>query len=90
MKLLKDFILRTVGGDSILVPIGKTSQEFNGVINLSETAACIWSGLENGLTPEEIINTITKEYDIDTETASKDTHQFIRELIANGFLEKDE
>lgn len=38
MKIVKEFVLREIAGEAILVPTGATSQDFNGMISLSATA----------------------------------------------------
>ena len=43
MKIVKEFILREIAGECVLVPTGATSQEFNGMITISDTAKFIWS-----------------------------------------------
>lgn len=42
MKIVKEFILREIAGECVLVPTGATSQEFNGMITISDTAKFIW------------------------------------------------
>ena len=37
MKIVKEFILREIAGECVLVPTGATSQEFNGMITISDT-----------------------------------------------------
>ena len=39
MKIIKDFILRNIAGEYVLIPTGTTTQEFNGLISLNEIAA---------------------------------------------------
>ena len=45
MKIVKEYILREIAGEYILVPTGETTQEFNGMITISETAKFIWENL---------------------------------------------
>ena len=46
MKIVKEFILREIAGECVLVPTGATSQEFNGMITISDTAKFIWENIE--------------------------------------------
>ena len=46
MKKIQEFILREVADEYILIPTGKTTETFNGIISLSETAAFIYEHLE--------------------------------------------
>lgn len=87
MKIAKEFILREIAGECILVPTGATTQEFNGLITLSETAKFIWENIEKVDSMEEMIQLILEEYEVDEETAKKDANGFISELVRVGFVE---
>lgn len=87
MKIAKEFILREIAGEYILVPTGATTQEFNGLITLSETAKSIWENIEKVDSMEEMIQLILEEYEVDEETAKKDANGFISELVRVGFVE---
>ena len=87
MKIVKDFILREIAGECVLVPTGATTQEFNGLITMSDTAKFIWENLEKADSLEEMIQMILDEYEIDEETARHDAIVFISQLVGNGFVE---
>ena len=42
MKIKKGFVLRVVGGENVVVPVGAMSKVFHGMINLNETGAFIF------------------------------------------------
>ena len=46
MKIVKEFILRDIAGEYVLVPTGETTQEFNGFITITDTAKFIWENIE--------------------------------------------
>lgn len=60
MKLKDGFILRKVGGQNVVVAIGKASLDFNGIIRLNDTGKFLW---------EQLISAMLDEYNIDRETA---------------------
>ena len=39
MKICKEFVLREIAGEAVLVPVGDAAKEFNGLINLNDVAA---------------------------------------------------
>lgn len=55
MKIVKEFILREIAGECVLVPTGATSQEFNGMITISDTAKFIWENIEKADSLEGMI-----------------------------------
>lgn len=86
MKIVKEFILREIAGECVLVPTGATTQEFNGLITLSETAKYIWENIEKVDSLEEMIESILNTYEIDRETAARDAVEFISQLVNAGFV----
>ena len=46
MKINKDFMIRDIAGETILVPTGEISHNFNGMITLNEVAAFILQNIE--------------------------------------------
>ncbi|MBE5892152.1 MAG: PqqD family protein [Lachnospiraceae bacterium] len=87
MKIVKEFILRDIAGECVLVPTGETTQEFNGLITLSDTARFIWENLEKVDSTKEMVDLILEEYEIDEQTALQDTVQFVSQLVQAGFIE---
>ena len=87
MKILKEFILRNIAGEQVLVPTGETTQEFNGLITLTETAGFIWENIEQVETVEDLVKLMLEEYEVDEETAKKDVERFVSQLVAAGFVE---
>lgn len=86
MKIVKEFILRDIAGECVLVPTGATTQEFNGLITLSDTAKFIWENIETADSLQEMTAMLLEEYEIDEETAKKDAVEFIGQLLTAGFV----
>ena len=82
-----EFILREIAGECVLVPTGATSQEFNGMITISDTAKFIWENIEKADSLEGMIQMVLDTYEIDEETARRDTIAFVGALVENGFIE---
>lgn len=86
MKIVKEFVKRNVAGQAILVPVGDTTEEFNGMITLTESAEFIWDHLEKVNSLDEMIEIILKEYDVDKNVARRDVVGFTGELIRHGIV----
>ena len=80
------YILRTIAGSNVLVPIGNEIANFNGVISLNDSAKFLWENLKEDITTEELTDNIIKEYEIDRELADKDVNEFIKILSENKML----
>ena len=88
MKLKDGFILREVAGSYVVVAVGKRTKEFNGVINLSQTAADIWKLLKLDTTEEEVVQKMQEKYDVEKSVLSKDVTAFIGKLREAGLIEE--
>lgn len=87
MKIKKGFVLRQVGGECVVVPVGEMSKHFHGMINLNATGEFLWKFFSNEHTEEEGIDALCGEYDVAREIAQKDVRKFMDILTQNGFAE---
>lgn len=87
MKIKKGFVLRVVGGEHVVVPVGEMSKIFHGMINLNETGAFLWRFFSEEHTIEEAIDALCAEYEADREQVTADVHRFVDVLTRNNFCE---
>ena len=80
MKIKKGFVLRVVGGEHVVVPVGEMSAKFHGMINLNATGAFLWKVLEKGATEDDLVNALLSEYEIDEQTARRDVGVFVAKV----------
>ena len=87
MKIKKGFVIRKVGGDSVVVPVGEMSKKFHCMINLNETGAFLWQFYTEDHTLDDGVNALLNEYDVEESLARADVEQFIKTITENGFAE---
>ena len=87
MKKKKGFVLRVVGGESIVVPVGELSKTFHGMINLNETGAFLWRFYSENHSIEEGVDALCGEYEVERERAQADVEKFAEILTRNNFVE---
>lgn len=80
MQIKKELIKREIAGDTILVPVGKTVYESNGLFALNELGTFIWDLLPRVDTEEEILRAILAEYEVTQEEAARDVAEFLEKL----------
>ena len=90
MKVEKEFVLREIAGDYIIIPTGKTVLDFNGLITVNEVGADLWRMLQEDVTMEDLVEGILKEYEVDESVAREDIQEFLMTLENGGILKKDE
>lgn len=88
MKRNAQFILSDVAGSHLLVPIGKLTADFNGVVSLNDMAVVMWNLLESDTTPEALLAAVLTEYDVPAEQAKADIADFLHQLRTLGCLEE--
>lgn len=81
-----EFITRDILGETILVPVGNTVNNFNGLITINKVGRFIWDNADKVKDEDELINLITGKYDIDYETASKDCSEFLGKLRSSNII----
>lgn len=80
MKINGEYVLREIAGEFILVPIGNTAIEMNGMITLNEVGVFIWNKLKDECTREELLRDILASFEIDEEHAGSDLDEFFQQL----------
>lgn len=87
MKIKKGFVLRSVGGENVVVPVGEMSKKFHGMINLNETGAFLWRFFMEEHTVEEAVEALLETYEVERENATTDVQRFADTVLKNGFAE---
>lgn len=86
LKLDKEYVLRQIGDDYIIVPVGKAALGFNGMITVNETGAFLWEELVKGTNKGELLRTLMDNYEVTQEEAEKDIDEFLDVLYKNNIL----
>lgn len=76
MKIDKNFVLREIAGEYIIIPTGRTALEFNGLITVNEVGMELWKMLQEDVTFDDLLNGILEEYDVDENAAREDIQEF--------------
>lgn len=90
MRINKEFVLREIAGDYIIIPTGSTVLEFNGLITVNEVGVTLWKMLQEEVTMEQLVQGVLAEYDVEEEVAREDIQEFLDVLVKGGILTKDE
>lgn len=87
MKLKENFILRQVAGTWVVLPVGEATAKFNGMLSLNETGAMLWKLLQSGADKQQLLDAVTKEYNISSDIALADIEEFLEKLAKAGCLD---
>ncbi len=86
MEIKKQVVLRTVAGESMLIPVGETVLSYNGIFMLTQSGRLLWEQIVNGANESDLVATLIKEYEIDEKTAVDDTKDFLNSLAEFGII----
>ena len=84
----QDVVCRSVGAESILVPIRNNVGNLDFVYTLSPVAARIWSLLDGVRTTDEVVTSICDEFDVDRDTAEADVAALIQDLAGVSLVSR--
>lgn len=86
MNIKKELIKRQVAEDTILVPVGKTVYDSNGLFVLNELGAFIWDLLPETESEEAICQAVLEGYEVAPEEVRADIAAFLNKLREMGIL----
>ena len=85
MKLKDGFILRTVAGETVVLPAAGVT-DFDMMITLNETGKFLWEKISAGTEEAELVQALLAEYDVTEEIAAKSVAAFVARLKELDFL----
>ncbi len=79
MKIKDGYIMKKLGAGYVVVTVGQSSKDFNGLIRLNEPGAFLWQSILDGAdSKEKLIGKMLERYDdLGRFTAEKDLDEFL-------------
>ncbi|MBQ3781125.1 MAG: PqqD family protein [Bacteroidaceae bacterium] len=88
MKIKEGFELRNICGENIVIGHGVENINFTKVISMNESAADIWQRVVGKeFTLDDMVKALTDNYDVDAETARRDSELLLKDWTEAGFIE---
>ncbi|UEL48746.1 PqqD family protein [Terrisporobacter hibernicus] len=89
MKINKDFMIREIADETVLVATGQASQNFNGMISINEVGSFILHNIEECKDEDELVSKTLDEFEVGENTAREDVREFVDQLIKIGVVVQD-
>jgi len=88
MKPSDKFLLRKIGEQNFLVPLGTKVLDFNALVSLNSVGVFIWEMIcsENEIKSNEIISSVIENFNVEEVTARQDVENFLFDLKKMGIL----
>lgn len=87
IKTSHSYQYREVAGQYYLIPVGEAADRSKIPLQLTETAAWIWTHLEAGASTEETASEMTKEYEVGPDDALSAVERYAALLLEKGMAE---
>lgn len=82
----KNYILRDIAGEAILVSVGEEIADFCGVVNLNASARTLWVALQEEVTKEELVEKFVEEFEIPKEEAMEDVEAALQIMLERRLI----
>lgn len=80
MKINKEFAVRDIAGDYVLVPVGESALSFNGMLTTNEVGAFICEALKEDTGRDVLYARLCDEFDGDPAQIESDLNEFLDKL----------
>lgn len=80
MKINLEFVTREVAGEYLLIPVGKTTLDLNGMMTLNEVGAFLWEKLPEAENEAALVDAVLAEYEAERSEVEQDVSEFLSKL----------
>ena len=88
MKFKKEYKVRNIAGENIIIKQGRFGADMTRVIALNESSLLLWEQLQGkDFELEDVVNILTEHYDIDSATATADAKVWVEKLTECELVE---
>jgi hypothetical protein len=88
MKFKKEYKVRNIAGENIIIKQGRFGADMTRVIALNESSLLLWEQLQGkDFETEDVVNILLDNYDIDSTTATNDAKVWIEKLVECELVE---
>ena len=80
MRTKHDYLLRDVGSQHLVVPVGEATRSFRGFVRLNDTGAYLWGLMAQDVTTEDLVQALVRRYGVDETRARGDVGAFLGQV----------
>ena len=83
-----NYLLREIGGEYVIVPVGEECVISNAVMNPNPTAVFLWKAFQQPSTVDQVVQKGLQEYEVDEDTLRNAVQRFVKETLRLRILEE--
>lgn len=82
-----EFVMRSIAGETILVPVRSNAADLDSIYNLNQVAAFIWTRLDGQTNLRQLVEAVCTEFDVEPFEAENDALQLLSALQTAGMIQ---
>ena len=82
----REFVTRQIAGETLIIPVAGQVGDLDAIYTLNEVASTIWETIEGPTAVHQIVDTLTREYDVTPDQAQADVLELLDVLAAKGLI----
>ncbi|MCD8021121.1 MAG: PqqD family protein [Clostridiales bacterium] len=86
----KDFIIREIAGEIVIIPVNEAAVHFQGIMSLNESGKLLWDRLQEDVSEDTLIAALLEDYDTTHDVAKHDVSVFLDQLRKQNILQETE
>lgn len=87
---VKDFAVRVIAGETILVPIRSGVADLDSIFLLNETGSVVWEMVEGVSGSDELVDVVVERFDVSREDATRDVAEYLSTLEQAGLIRRSQ
>lgn len=88
MKIKEGFLLRQVGENHVVVPVGAQTVDFRCILTLNEVGAFLWEKMTVDCSVADLVEAVLAEYDVAADVATVDVERYVASLREKNLLDE--
>ena len=88
MKIKEGFLLRQVGENHVVVPVGAQTVDFRCILTLNEVGAFLWEKMTVDCSVADLVESVLAEYDVAADVATADVERYVASLREKNLLDE--
>ena len=80
MIIKKELLKRDIVGETILVPVGKSVYDSNGLFALNSLGSFLWDLIPGAENEDALVKAVLAEYEVSEDIARHDIAEFLEKL----------
>ena len=85
-SISSDLTTRVIAGETLIVPITGRVGDLDSIYTLNEVGTRIWQMIDSQIKVRQIVESVSREYDVSREEAERDVVELIDSLAEAGLI----